>query len=180
MAVLGTVSLGTAGHRMEIKTKGYKTMTYEYSWSGPKRAVSAEKVAKHIAKLEKKYGEVSAEVFLESARSEKSEMHTLFEWDDKAAAEKYRIAQARIIISSIRVNVVSEDTEPVITKAFVQYEAKQSGYISICKAMEDKEKRENVMEQAKKELRWFTEKYKSFDELSGVIDAINAYLEETA
>lgn len=152
-------------------------MTYEYSWSGPQRAVSAEKVAKHIAKLEKKYGEVSAEVFLESARSEKSEMHTLFEWDDKEAAEKYRMAQARMIISSIRVNVVSEDTEPVITKAFVQYESKKSGYISICKAMEDSEKRESIMEQARKELKWFTEKYKSFSELKSVLKAISSFLE---
>lgn len=155
-------------------------MVYEYSWSGPERAVSAEKVAKHIAKLEKKYGEVSAEVFLESARSEKSEMHTLFEWDDKSAAENYRMAQARIIISSIRVNVVSEETEPVITKAFVQYESKKSGYISICNAMKDKEKRESIMEQARKELKWFTEKYKSFSELETVLKAINSFLEATA
>ena len=151
-------------------------MTYEYSWSGLQRAVPAEKVAKHIAKLEKKYGEVNAEVFLESARSEKSEMHKLFEWDDAAAAEKYRIAQARVIIASIRVNVVSEDAEPVITRAFVQYEPKKSGYISICKAMEDKEKRESVMEQARKELKWFTEKYKSFDVFESVINAINEFL----
>jgi len=161
------------------KTKG-KKMTYEYSWSGPKRAISAEKVAKHIANLEKKYGEVTGEIFLESARSEKSEMHKLFEWDDRKAAEEFRKAQARIIIASIRVTVVSEEVEPIVTRAFVQYEQQKSGYISIHKAMDDEEKKESVLDHARKELRWFTEKYKSFEELSTVIDAINAYMEETA
>lgn len=155
-------------------------MTYEYSWSGPKRAVSAEKVANHIADLERKYGEVTGEIFLESARSEKSEMHKLFEWDDRKAAEEFRKAQARTIISSIRVTVVSDEAEPVITRAFVQYEPQKSGYISIRNAMEDIEKKESVLDQARKELKWFTEKYKSFEELAAVVESINTFLEEKA
>lgn len=155
-------------------------MVYEYSWSGPKRAVSAEKVAKHIEQLEKQYGEVSSEIFLESARSESSEMHKLFEWDDKKAAEKYRIQQATQIIASIRVTVVSEEQEPVITRAYVQYEPRKSGYVSIRAAMDDAEKKGSVMAQARKELKWFTEKYKSFEELSDVIEAIENFMKESA
>ena len=51
-----SVSWGEArrGIAWKSKRKDKETMTYEYSWSGPQRAVSAEKVAKHIAKLEKK------------------------------------------------------------------------------------------------------------------------------
>lgn len=154
-------------------------MVYEYSWSGIERAVSAEKVAKHIGKLEKKYGEVTSDIFLDSARSESSEMHKLFEWDDTKAAENWRLQQARTIISSIRVTTVTEDTEPIITRAYVQYEAKKSGYVSIQKAMEDEDKRDSVLEQARKELSWFAEKYKSLEELSAVIDAINAFMEGT-
>lgn len=154
-------------------------MVYEYSWSGPKRAVSAEKVAKHISELEKEFGEVTSKIFLDSARSDDSEMHRLFEWDDTKAAENYRMEQARVIIASIRVNVIEEDSAPIITRAFVQYKPKQSGYISINKALTDEDKRETVIQQARKEAAWFVEKYKSFEELSDVIKAINSFLERT-
>ena len=52
-------------------------MVYEYSWSGPQRAVSAEKVFNHLKSIEVN-GEVSKQAFVDSARDEASEMHELF------------------------------------------------------------------------------------------------------
>ena len=155
-------------------------MVYEYSWSGPQRAVSAEKVAKHIEHLEAQYGEVTSALFLDSARSEDSEMHGLFEWDDTKAAENWRMEQARVIIASIRVNVVEEDMSPIKTRAYVQHEPRNSGYVSVGKALSDEDKRSKVIDQARKEASWFIEKYKAFEELAEVIDAMNGFLKKTA
>lgn len=155
-------------------------MVYEYSWSGPERAVSAEKVAKHIEHLEKQFGEVTSKTFLDSARDEDSEMHSLFEWDDTKAAEHWRMQQASVIIASIRVNVVEEEREPIRTRAYVQHEPRQSGYISVGKALSEEDKRNKVIMQARKEASWFIEKYKAFEELAEVIEAMNGFLQRTA
>ena len=128
-------------------------MVYKYSWSGPQRSVSAEKVAKHISGLEKSYGEVTPQRFLDSARSEESEMHSLFEWDDTKAAEQYRLSQARTIMGSIRVKVIEEEVETRVTRAFVQPEVRKGGYVSIVNALSDTDKKAKVLEQARTELK---------------------------
>lgn len=157
-------------------------MVYKYSWSGPDRAVSAEKVGNHLRKLEEQNGTVTSEMFLESARSEDSEMHCLFEWNDPTAAEAFRLQQARVIIASLRVTVEEEEeeVEPVIVRAFVKTDEEQKGYINISKAMSDEDMRNSVLEDAKKELAWFVNKYNSLKELSGVFDAINKFMEDMA
>ena len=155
-------------------------MVYEYSWNGPSRAVSAEKVAKHIKELEKQYGEVTREVFLDSARSEKSAMHCLFEWDDAKAAEKYRLQQAQVIIASIQVTVHSDEKPPIITRAFVQDKEVSSGYLNIVRALSDEDKRGRIIKEARKEALWFKSKYEHLEELAEVIESIDEFVKRTA
>lgn len=162
-------------------------MVYEYSWNGPNRCVEAWKVAEHLQKLEQENGGVTREAFLDSARDENSEMHKLFEWDDTVAAEKYRLEQANKIIHSIKVTVQSdEDKEPAIVNAFVMpgYTEKKVGetgrYINIMSATEKVDTRALVLEDARKNAKWFMNKYQGISELSNVIDAINEFLKRTA
>ena len=162
-------------------------MVYEYSWSGPQYAVSAEKVAAHLHKLEEQKGSVTREDFLESARSEESEMHKLFEWNDSIAAEKYRLRQASDIIHSIKITVVEEEKEPVTMKAFVipDYTGKSAvgskgGYINIRKAVANEDTRAEILIDARKNVRWFMDKYRAISELSEVISAMEDFLNKTA
>lgn len=155
-------------------------MTYEYSWNGPKRAVSAEVVAKHIEKLATKYGECTKEQFLDSARSERSVLHKLFEWDDTVAAEKYRLHQAQMIICSLKVTVIEEDHAPIITRAFVTTEERTTGYVHIRDAMSDEEKRAKVIEEAKRDAQWYIDKYNGLIELSNVIAAMDEFVRRSA
>lgn len=162
-------------------------MVYEYSWSGPQRAVSAEKVAIHLQKLEEKNGSVTREEFLESARSEDSEMHKLFEWDDGVAAEKYRLYQANTIIHSIKLTVVEEEKKPVTLSAFVipgyteeKMMGKNGGYINIRRATKDTDTKDLVLQDARKNARWFMDKYRSIGELAEVVSAIEDFLKRTA
>lgn len=161
-------------------------MVYEYSWSGPQYAVSAEKVAKHLQKLEDEKGSVTREDFLESARSEESEMHKLFEWDDTVAAEKYRLRQATDIIHSIKITVVEEEKQPVRMNAFVipgyteKQFGKKGGYINIRKATENVDTKDWLLQDARKNARWFMDKYRFIGELADVVKAIEGFLERTA
>ena len=54
-------------------------------------------------------GEVKASMLLEEARDKKSPAHSAFEWDDGAAAEEYRLYQARHLL---RIVTVIHDDKP--------------------------------------------------------------------
>lgn len=54
-----------------------------------------------------------------AARDPKSVLHGEFEWDDTVAAERFRIDQARTLISSVSVTVVDE-TRVLQTVAYVR------------------------------------------------------------
>lgn len=155
-------------------------MVYQYSWSGPQRAVSAEVVGTEIERLQKKYQEVTPEQLVESARSERSKLHRLFEWDDTKAAEAYRKHQAQVIICALRVTVIEEEREPIITRAFVTTEERSTGYVHIRDAMSDEEKRESVIAQAKRDAQWYMDKYESLIELADVIKVMKKFVESVA
>lgn len=49
------------------------------------------------------HGRLTARIVLDEARNPKHVLHNRFEWDNKVAAEKYRIEQARELIRRVRV-----------------------------------------------------------------------------
>jgi len=69
-----------------------------------------EIVLKALEKLRKKNGGLLLpEKVIDSARSENSPLHKEFEWDESAAAHKYRIEQAEHLIRRYR--IVNKDVE---------------------------------------------------------------------
>ena len=151
-------------------------MVYKYSWNGIQRKVSAEEVARHLALIEERDGEVTREAFLESARPEESELHCLFEWDDSKAAEKYRLIQAQTIICSVHVEVVADEREPVTVRAFVQDKETSHGYVRVQSAFSEQDKAERIIAEARRDAEWFKHKYESFVQLAEVIKALDAFL----
>lgn len=109
-----------ATRRKSKKGKGART--------APRRTVSKQKVtvsyiaktgrysqedvdiiAPEIERLVKKYGQgLMAEEVLKEGRKTRSPLHRYFEWDDKTAAERYRISQARRIITSFKIRVITQ------------------------------------------------------------------------
>jgi len=51
-------------------------------------------------------GYLTPRAVVEAARPETSRLHPFFEWNDEAAAEEYRLAQARHLVRSVQVRVV--------------------------------------------------------------------------
>jgi hypothetical protein len=77
-------------------------------------------VARRLRDLLEVAGGLSVDAVIADAEDEGSPLHHLFEWDDTAAAEKFRHVQARALIGRVRVTVITaEDKEPVRVRAYV-------------------------------------------------------------
>jgi hypothetical protein len=54
-----------------------------------------------LNELAQRYGQLTPERIVEEARQPSSPLHSYFEWDDKIAAERHRLNQARILLRTI-------------------------------------------------------------------------------
>lgn len=157
-------------------------MVYQrkYEWSGYSYSVPAQVVGEHVAAIEERDGEVTKESFLDSARSKSSPVHKLFDWDNKVAGEKWRLQQAKNILSCLRINIVCEDRAPIKTRAFINIVpgSYNGRFISTELAMTNIDTRAGVLTRAQQELMAFKEKYGTLTELSHVIAVIDEYVEQ--
>ena len=169
----------------------------KYSWkSGYQYKVSADTVGGVLNRIEKQEGQVTKESFLDYSRDENSETHSLFEWNDSIAAEKYRLRQAGNIISQLEVTIVHEDIapreitaqieseEPQETKisAFVNVSPKaptvNATYYNVNRAMSDTDTRAQVLRNALLELQAFERKYKNIKEFAELFKVIERVINE--
>lgn len=145
-----------------------------YKWRFYQYSVDANIVGKTIEKIEKKYGECTASLLLEEARNKKSQLHSLFEWDDTVAAEKFRLDQATKIITAVAVIYDNNNEEPIITRAFVNVGAKNNGsFITMATALSNEKSRSIVFQHALEELQTFKAKYAGLQELAELFKSID-------
>lgn len=99
-------------------------------------------------------------------------LHDLFEWDDSLAAQKYREAQARILITVVRVETPSGNDLPkyVNVKFLDDKGNKQRGYVTLDLAMKEQTLKEQIISAALREVRHWESKYKDYQELGGIIN----------
>lgn len=143
----------------------------------------AELYGKHIKKLMKvsSIKMVTAEMVLQDAKNEYSPYHDWFNWDDDLAAEEYRKAQARQLLSSIvEVRIIHEDSEPVEIRAFVNVidEEGERGYVETDYAMSKPVLVSQVIQQALKEVIAWQKRYREYQELGKIHKAITETSEE--
>lgn len=154
-----------------------------YSWKTGSYPVDAQTAGEYIDGLYEREGKFTAKRLLEVSKDDDAVLHPCFEWDDEKAAESYRIDQARKIISNIVVVTVkeSENNEPqnpLTVRAFVNVEEQRYGsegrFAPTVRALSEKETREIVLNNAKRELISFKNKYSYLSEFADVINAIDA------
>lgn len=156
----------------------------KYSWRGGfAYKVPASTVGTALESIEARDGSVTSQSFLEYSRPEDSATHSMFEWDDTIAAEKYRLRQAGAIINQLEVKLEFENSpaqgaeiKVVPIKAFMNVSAKaptEAGvFINAVTVQQEDEYRNTVLQNALSELRAFQRKYSNFSEFSKVFDAI--------
>jgi hypothetical protein len=135
---------------------------YVYSWSR-RYPVDAQVAGEIIQKAK------TAEALLEGASITSSPLHACFNWDDTVAANEYRLIQARVMINSIRVEVVNGDAKPHHVVAFIA-SADRVGYIQTLEA--DDESLSAAELRCWQQMKAFRERWKSLQFARGVVEQI--------
>jgi len=71
--------------------------------------VSEEVIKQELAGIESAEGRLVPSTVVDAARDPESPLHSLFEWDDSRAAERFRLDQARTIIRRVTVTVTTQE-----------------------------------------------------------------------
>ena len=115
---------------------------------------------------------------VEESADKAAALYKYFEWDDKTAAEKYRLHQAKELIKNLSAVKIGRFKQSGSIRAFIGLK-QESEYVSIVKIINSSELRENVLDEAMKELEEFYRKYASlefFSELmTGIDKAVKKY-----
>lgn len=106
---------------------------------------------------------------LDKARDEKTELHKCFEWNDTAAAEKWRMHQARNVACALILKERHDEKKPPLR--LVQ-QTEIGVYRPTVLIMQDKDEYAKLLARALAELNSFKAKYQTLVELDGVFDAI--------
>ena len=140
--------------------------------------ISAQEAGEEIESCKNKDGFITPEAVVEKAQSETSVIHGCFEWDNKNAAERYRIYQAGELIRNIVTVAVKEnERSDASVRAFVNIKGEtERGYKVITAVIDNPNEYEYMLTCAKNELRAFTQKYAALEELRRLMSAIREVL----
>lgn len=143
----------------------------------PGAITDANLVGRHIEMLREKFkGELTPQDILDDARHDNSPLHSFFEWNDGAAAEQYRLQQARGLIRAVVAVYTREDEgKPAVrTKAYVHInEPSAPHYREASHAMSQAKTRKMVLQRAWRELHAWRQRYKDLKEFSELFDVID-------
>lgn len=117
--------------------------------------------------------DVTAQQVVDKARDESCELHKCFEWDDRKAAESYRLDQARWVLRHLvaPVNDKNGDVEEPVRLFFKTPDS--AAYKPTELIVQRKDEYASLLAQALRELSWFRKKYERLVELEAVFEAID-------
>jgi hypothetical protein len=145
--------------------------------------VPAQVVGTELARLEEANGgALLPTTVVKSAKRKGSKLHPCFEWNDEAAAKRYRLKQASEMLRKIVVVYDDGKGEPQTIRAFVNIKSEKGEgyYCHTSRLLDDPELQENVLNQILAELvalRAKHSKYKS-PRLQKIWDAIDEAVTE--
>lgn len=118
---------------------------------------------------------ITPQEVVEAARSEDSCMHSIFEWDDSIAGQKYREQQASQMLRMIEIVHLDENEKPQ-HEPFRQFQVNSTRthtYVPTKMIVQNMDEYQKLLERAKGELIAFENRYKTLVELDGVFDSIH-------
>ena len=138
-------------------------------------------------------GTLQPQHVVEYAKDPNTLLHNKFEWEDTKAAQQYRLWQARQVIRLELVVIDRESGKPrdvtigvddskvenvKLTRAFISLRIDRrgenaSGYRSIEDVVSDDKLREQMLDDARKDMNLFRRKYNMLKELSAVFEAMD-------
>jgi hypothetical protein len=114
------------------------------------------------------------EDIVEEARPKDSPLHSEFEWDNREAAEQYRLMQANMLIRRVYVTITTPNMVESV-RAYVSLgndRVSGGGYRRMVDVMTDVEQQKELLKTALAELQNFQRRYQSLTALFGVFEEI--------
>lgn len=118
-----------------------------------------------------------------AARKKRSPLHRFFEWDDTAAAEKFRLAQATFLVKAV-VRVVDRGGEKKTISAYVSKRnyktgiGKSGGFEPTAVVVKRKSDRDRLIETKVKQLDRLRQEMETISEMVGLSSDIEEILHE--
>lgn len=119
--------------------------------------------------MERFSGKLKPQELVDAARPKSSPIHSLFEWNDGKAADAFRLVQARHHINHLQI-IVQVNGDGKVTKAYhsVLIEGDDDRtYASVAVVRRSVDLREQVVQQALRELERWTERYREYKSVFG-------------
>ena len=151
-------------------------MSMIYEWRSDSRfPIGAQIAAERLKKIKDQCGALTPRVVVDDAASPRSPLHSCFEWDDEAAADHYRLSQARKLIGSIVVAEFNDCPVNLETRAFVHVTVGDGArYEAIEVAMSVEAMRNEVVERARREIKLWRARYAGYEEFVDIVMRIDA------
>lgn len=148
--------------------------------TGYRSRANAQKVTDEILSINGSLNVTRKEI-VDMARTEDTELHKCFEWNDTIAAEKYRLEQAGEIIRHLVIKRTEEqikEGKPEIRMFHhVEFENEdgetERAYRPIQYIVRNEDEYQELLKQAYAELHAFKMKYKSLKELDYILELID-------
>lgn len=122
-------------------------------------------------------GELRPDVVVEAASAVDSPLHDWFEWDDSAAAQQWRLHQARMLIRAVVVYEPNLKGKLLPCRVFVSLTPDRveggAGYRLTTAVLSDAARRQQLLADALAEMKCFREKYRMLSELADVFVAMD-------
>lgn len=128
----------------------------------------AQKVAEEILSIG---AEASPRQIVEKASDRDTELHKCFTWDNKAAAEKWRLHEARHIVSCLVIHRDEEHSDKPEIRYF--HKNDMGGYKPAEYIFSHADEHEKLLQQALADLQAFKNKYQSLQELDYILCLIS-------
>ena len=145
-----------------------------YKWKdGFSYSVKANVVGEVIEEIESRDGSVTREAFLDASRPDDSPTHSMFEWDDAIAAEKWRLDEARKIIVALQVTYEDESEFGTrSTPAFINIKSERKAeYVNVIDALSDQESRALIIERINRDLDQIIERNRHIEDLADILES---------
>lgn len=128
-----------------------------------------QKVAEEIIAIG---DEATPAQILEKGRSEETELHKCFEWNDSIAAEKYRLSQARKICEVLVIQRMPDAPKEAPEIRIFHKTESTGGYKPINRIVQDNDEYQKLLQRAFAEFHALKIKYQNLQELDYITSLI--------
>lgn len=133
---------------------------------------AAQEVGPELDRLAEKHGAVTPRLVEQAARKADSILHDHFTWDDKAAGFLWRLREARALIRSVQIVVITPDEEEVVAPKYIsvrraeedRVEEMPRGYVTVNEVLSDEDLRKQARADLFRRVYCYRDQFAQYEE----------------